>query len=289
MLMKRLLICPSERPGMSLLARQGPLATVPLLGQALIEYWLSALAACGAKHVTVLAHDRPERVRDITGDGTRWGLTLKLIEESRELSPAQALLKYPGEVEDPAQNGIAVLDHFPGLPERNIFAGYGELHSALQEWMPRARTPDRVGVREASSGVWVDSHSAISPEATLRGPCWIGRHVYIGPGAAIGPHSVVEDGAFIEGRVEVAESSIGPDTFVGAFARIESSFAWGGTLIDWRTDSVIEVPDCFLLCSLRQQNAPRNAGWFARLAELYTRNKGEVGLLWKHLLLNKES
>src|SRR5215213_7419644 len=105
--MKALLICPSERPNIKLLAERMPLAAVPLLGQSLIEYWLAYLAASGVQQVSILADDRPEYIETLVGNGARWGLVARVITESRELSAAQAILKYEAELNPaPHPNGI---------------------------------------------------------------------------------------------------------------------------------------------------------------------------------------
>jgi hypothetical protein len=104
----------------------------------------------------------------------------------------------------------------------------------------------------------------------------------------LGPNTVVEDGAFIEPGAAIAQSWIGPDTFVGKFAEITESLASGSTLLNWKTNSVLEVPDPFLLCSLRRPRLAQSAGLLTRLSELYSRNKEEVQELWKHLLLGKQ-
>jgi NDP-sugar pyrophosphorylase family protein len=286
--MKRLLICPSERPAVSFLAEKNPLATVPLLGQTMLEYWLSDLACRGVKQVTVLAHDRPESVRWCVGDGARWGLEVSVLPESRELTPAEALLKYESELEKGSESqSITVIDRLPGLAEP-VFESYRHFFSALQQWLPRAVTPDRVGMREFQPGIWRSTRSVISPAAKLAGPCWVGRNVFIGPDAVIGPNTIIEDGAFIEGHTEIAQSCIGPDTFVGRFAQLQASVAWGNTLIDWQTNSLSQVADEFVLCALRRSHVQRTVGWFARLKELYARNEGEECVPWKQLLLNKE-
>jgi hypothetical protein len=43
---------------------------------------------------------------------------------------------------------------------------------------------------------------------------------------------------------------------------VANSLAWGATLIDWRTDSLLRVPDPFLLCSIAK---PKPAGAAGRL------------------------
>jgi NDP-sugar pyrophosphorylase family protein len=280
--MKTTLICPSDRPGVSLLSEEAPLSCRMLLGQSLLEYWLSWLACSGYREVSILADDRVGQVRDLAGDGARWGLTVRIIAECCELSPAQALLRYPCEAPPTA------LDHFPGQSELPLFSSYADWFAALLAWMPHAQMPDRVGVRQIRPGIWAGLPSMISPKAELRPPCWIGRNVYVGPKAIIGPESILEDGACIERSSEVARSYIGPFTMVGQFTRIADSLAWDNTLINWQTGSVAAVPDPFLLCSLRQlrlgraQRDPRPAAFPAEAEQ------PEVRLLLNHLLIDGE-
>ncbi|HLH54525.1 MAG TPA: hypothetical protein VKY92_12995 [Verrucomicrobiae bacterium] len=287
--MSTILICPAERKPVAALAKRMPLVTVPVLGQSLLEYWLSALAIRGARDVLVLAHDRAELASEVVGQGQRWGLSVRVIAESRELTPAEALLKYGAQI-DPAlsQESIVVLDHLPGKPEHPLFSGFDHFFAGVRGWMRSALTPDRVGICEIAADVWTGCHSHISPGAKLKAPCWIGQHVYVGAGAIVGPGAVVENGSFIEPGAELAESWVGSDTFVGRFARIAGSLAWGSTLVDWRIGSAAELADPFLLCALRKPRRAHSPGWFTRLSEVYNRNKGEVSVLWKHLLLHKE-
>lgn len=288
--MKALLICPSERDPVKLLGEGMPLCNVPLLGQSILEYWLAWLASSGVTHVSVLAHDRPEQVRAVAGQGERWGLSVDVIQESRELTPAQALIKYDEEIRPtPLQNGIAVLDHFPGMPEHPVFESYEKCFTSMQQWMPKALTPERVGIRELRPGIWAGLHSQISPQAELCAPCWLGRKTFIGPRAVLGPNTIIEDGCFIEGDTQIENSYVGPDTFVGRYAELSGSMAWGRTLINWKSGSIIKVPDPFLLCALRSPARVHSGSWFSRVARLYMRNKEEVQLLWKHLLMDRES
>src|SRR5258705_3583187 len=94
MLMKALIICPHERPGVALLAEKQPLAILPACGKPFIEYWLEHLAMLGARAVTILASDRPDEVRRVVGDGRKWGLNAEVIPESCELSVQDARSKY---------------------------------------------------------------------------------------------------------------------------------------------------------------------------------------------------
>jgi NDP-sugar pyrophosphorylase family protein len=288
--MKALLVCPSERPAVAGVRTSAPLAALQLLGQSLLEYWLSHLSTSGFREVLVLAHDRPEQIHAIAGDGARWGLAVKVEAESRELTTSQALLKYPFEVDSNIpEPGLALLDHFPGRAHLPLFDSYPGFFSALQDWLPRAVTPDRVGVREIRPGVWVSTDSRVCPGAQLRAPCWLGRHVWVGPEAVIGAGSIIEDGGIIETGAEVTSSYVLAGTFVGRLARLRDSIASGGTLVNWRTGSLTEVTDPFLLCALHHPRAVPPNGVLARVAELLARAKEETSLAWKHLALNKES
>ena len=141
---KALLICPSDRPAVVELSRVAPLAAAPLLGQSLLEYWLTHLALNGIKEVHILANDRVEQIQKIVGAGARWGLKAEITSEVRELTAAQAQIKYAAEFPAAAPNNIVVLDHFPGEPDSPIFTSYADLFSGMMRWQPRANTPDRV-------------------------------------------------------------------------------------------------------------------------------------------------
>jgi hypothetical protein len=286
--MSPILICPSPRAAVPLLSESTPLATAPLLGETLLEYWLSHFACVGATRVTILAHDRPEQVGDVTGDGARWGVQVELVAESRELTVGEAWLKHAPEANHAMdQSSIALLDHLPGFAEKPLFNSYAGWLEAVTQWLPRAITPDRVGVHETQPGIWVGRQSHISPDSALTAPCWVGNNVFVGSRAVLGPDCIVEDGAFIEPEAEITGSQVGADTYVGRFVRVSDSLVWGDTLLNWRTGSQTKVADPFLLCALRQPRAPRHAGWFSRLAQIYSRNKEEMSLLWKEILLNK--
>jgi NDP-sugar pyrophosphorylase family protein len=288
--MKALLICPSARQEVLLLTEFAPLATIPLLGQSLLEYWLSHLAGSGTKQVLILADDRPDQVRALVGKGERWGIDAEVLLQSRELTPAEAGMAY-GYVLDPATplKGVSVLDHFPGATEWPLFTSYAACFAALQAWLPRAQTPDRVGSRELAPGIWVGSRSHISSQAELRAPCWVGQNVIVGAGAVLGPWAIVEDGAFIEPGAEIVHSCVTHDTFVGQFAELKTSFACGETLINWESSSFIRVPDPFLLCSLRAPQRRRPSNWLSRLAEFYCHDREDVLAVGKQLVMQKES
>ena len=92
--MKLVLICPAERPALASLTEVAPLVQVPVLGRTLLEHWLEHAAGQGIKDVLVSSADRPNQVRQVAGDGARWGLRLEVRGEARELSVEEARQKY---------------------------------------------------------------------------------------------------------------------------------------------------------------------------------------------------
>jgi NDP-sugar pyrophosphorylase family protein len=251
--MKAILICPGYRPAVERLAEFAPLATLPFLGESLLVYWLVHLASLGAQEITVLASDRPGAIRQIAGNGSRWGLRVRIIGEMQELTVAEARAAYvTGEGWLPAPHDIVRADHLPGMPEHRLFESYAEWFAAAQAWLERAVTPDRVGVKEIAPGIRVGWHSLIPDDAVLLPPCWIGEKVTLGAGVTIGPNAIIEDRAVVGPDAEVKRSVVGPDTLVGDHTEVADSLAFGNTLINWRDGSSLRVPDEFLLCSLRQ-------------------------------------
>ena len=285
--MNVLLICPAEQKALPLLSSNKPAAAVGLMGQSLLEYWLAHLARLKATQVLVTANDRPEVIKDLVDDGSRWGLKAEVIAESRELTTAEALIKYGSNWDpSPARSVIAVLDHFPTFPDQRLFAAPADFLNALVKWMPNALTPDRVGMSEVSSGVWVGAHSNISPKAQLKAPCWIGQHAIVGAGAIVGPEAIVEDGACIEGFAEVSSCWIGERTYVGELTHIHDALAWGNTLVHRQTGVTTIVPDRFVLSTIGSRRDSRKAGLFSRLRARRRRNRESMPLLLKGLMPN---
>jgi NDP-sugar pyrophosphorylase family protein len=280
--MKYVLICPSERTEAPLLGLGAPPALAPAFGQGVVEYWMSYMACAGVEEVVLLAHDGLDEVRKAVGNGSRWGVAAEVIDESPELALEYAAEKYGA--------SVSVMDHFPGLPDYPLFESYEGWFKALEAWMPRARTPDRAGVRELRPGVWVGLHGQISPKARLCAPCWVGDHVYVGPGAVIGPGAILENGAFIESRAEIKSSVVGAATFVGQYLQITHSLAWGNTLVHWQTGLVSEVSDAFLLCSLRPRRpGAKSTPLLDRVAEWLARWNEEESMEPAPILIKKGS
>jgi hypothetical protein len=267
--MRALLICPAERPAVALLAESAPLALLPLLGKSLIEFWLEHLGALGATVIYVLAADRPGQIRAFVADGARWGVRIEVLPETRELTPAEARLKYHLRDDTdwlPTPHDVHLVDCHPALPDQRLFNHYGDWLATSLAWLPHALTADRIGVRELRPGIWVGLNTRVAPGAELRAPCWLGENVRVETNTIIGPGAIIENRAFVSAGAEVSQSVVAPETYVGELTEVANSVAWGNLLIHWRDGSCTRVPDPFLLCSLAGQPAPPIVSLTGRLA-----------------------
>lgn len=265
--MNTLLICPSHRPAVPQLAAFGPLATTTVFGDSAICYWIEHLAALGAREIKIVASDRAEQVRAAVGDGARWGVRVGVIAASREPAMGEAALQHrPGNGAGwlPAPHDIILMSHLPNRPAMPLFESYASWFAALVDWMPFARTPSRVRVKEAQPGVWIGSRSRVSPMAKLVAPCWVGDKVTVEAGAEVGPCAIIEDRSIVAGMARVTQGWVGPDTFVGPMTSVANSLAWGSTLVNWQTDSTLHVPDPFLLSSLTKPKSAEATGRLGR-------------------------
>lgn len=253
--MKALLICPDPSPAVALLAETCPLAVAPLLGKSLVEFWIEHLVTLGAREIVIAAADRPAQVAAVVGQGARWGLAITVRPDGENLAgphPAK-----PGDMSPVAPpTFVTRMDHLPGHPAFPLFTSYGSWFAALQNWMPQAQALERIGQHEVQPGVWVGLRPRIDASVRLLAPCWIGDYVAIDGGAVIGPGTILEEGVVVAARAHVTRSVIGPATFVGTQTHIENSIAHGSTLINWASNSRLEVTDGFWLSSLRGPPRP---------------------------------
>jgi hypothetical protein len=248
MLMKALIICPHERPGVALLAEKQPLALLPICGRQFIEYWLEYFASVGARKIVILASDRPEEVRRAVGSGRKWGLSVEVLPETRELSVEEARAKHQrhGAGWLPQPGDVFVADRLPGQREQ-AFESYQSWQTAVQEFSARSTSPTRIGLRQVQPGIWMGLRARVHAKAELRAPCWIGEDVQVGPRAIVGPHAVLENRCLVKPGAEICNSIVAPETFVGGFTEIRDSIAQGNLLINVKSGSYVHVPDSFLL------------------------------------------
>ncbi|MEO6183900.1 MAG: sugar transferase [Verrucomicrobiota bacterium] len=265
--MRQILICPAERTEVSALSESVPLTNLCILGNPFVFYWLEHFASSGVKEITLLCADRPNLLRELVGDGSRWGLRIEVLPELRELSASEALQKYSDS--NSGEQSAVVIDHLPGL-QNNIFNSYAEYFSAIRAWICKNPTRLQIGVNEVQPGVWVGMHSQISKSAQIIAPCWIGENVLIQEGVQLGPGAVLECGTVAEKGAEICESWIGKQTFVGGMTQVKHSLALGNTLVNFLNESEVKIADSFLLCALiHRERSVSHGTFFGRTAAFF--------------------
>jgi D,D-heptose 1,7-bisphosphate phosphatase len=70
-----------------------PKVLVPVGGKPVLQHQLELAAAAGIDEVTILAGHRAEKIRDFVGDGSRFGLRVRILTENKPLGNAGALLQ----------------------------------------------------------------------------------------------------------------------------------------------------------------------------------------------------
>ena len=122
--MKAILICPGERPAVPQLAEFGPLSTIPVLGDSIVNHWVEHLAALGARRVDIIASKGADSVRSAVGNGARWGISVAVVASRVEPTREEALglcAATPGTAWLPAPHGVVRISHLPGCPELPLF------------------------------------------------------------------------------------------------------------------------------------------------------------------------
>ncbi|HEV8543504.1 MAG TPA: hypothetical protein VGR78_13995 [Verrucomicrobiae bacterium] len=253
--MKTILICPNQANGIPVLADSKPLALLPLLGETFIATWMHHLACRNFREVRLIAGDGQEQIEQEVGDGSRWGLKIEVFHEVRDITPAEARKRYrPAYESDWAPEPLDVIeaDHLPDLPDSQLFSSYAKWFESLSLWLPRAAEGKRIGFRHIQPGIWAGRRTRIASSAQLIGPCWLGDNVRIGKNSIVGPNAFLEDGVVVDAACAVANSWLGPDTFLGTLTELKDSLAVGNLLINWKTASHTFVTDQFLMTSLAE-------------------------------------
>jgi lipopolysaccharide/colanic/teichoic acid biosynthesis glycosyltransferase len=240
--MNALLICPSESPETVFYSRHSPLALIPVLGRSALDRALADLANQGAKRILILAADRPDKIRSAVHEGKPWGVHATVLAESCDLSIEEAKLKHTNADEEWLVQSLNVWQFGNATTSKEWF-------NALVDQLPSVG-PETVGMSEIQPGVWVGTHSKVSPDAKIEAPNWIGQHAWIAAGTVIGPRAVIEKSACVEEGAEVVNSFVGPSTYAGGFIELRDSMAWGNRLLNRNSESLIEITDAFLLSDL---------------------------------------
>jgi len=259
--MNALLICPSDSPEAVFYSRHSPLALIPVLGRSALDRALGNLANQGAKRIVILAADRPDKIRSAVLEGKPWGVHATVHAESRDLTIEEATAKHTKADEEWSVQSLNVWQLGDSTNSKDWF-------TALIDQIP-ATGPETVGMSEIKPGVWVGSHSKISPDAIIEPPCWIGQHAWIAAGTVIGPRAVIEKSACVEEGAEVVNSFVGPSTYVGGFIELRDSMAWGNRLLNRNSESLTEITDAFLLSDLSLKPSRQYHNLIGRILALF--------------------
>ncbi|MEI6175613.1 MAG: NDP-sugar synthase [Verrucomicrobiota bacterium] len=244
--MKRvILICPDQRPTLESLTGGVPLALAIYLGKPLIEHAFDGLARSGVTDVLLLASDRPSDVRAYVGDGTAWGVQVRISPESSELSPAEAADRHASFEPD----AILTLECLPQAPDVPVIKDAESWHNSRTTLLPMLAA-SQIGSREISPGIWRGLKARVNSSAILHAPCWIGPNTLVGPQAILGPHAYVESDSVIDEHATVENSTVGPRTYLGSMTHLGDSVAAGPVLVNWRNGSLTRLTDAFLLSRL---------------------------------------
>ena len=258
--MKAIIICPGNRDEVSALCQTGPLANVPLFGKTLLEHWLEHLAIQGATEVLVLAPEGVPEIAAAVEDGARWGLTVRVQVQPRGMEAELAGCHYQeiGQDNQPeSRTQIVQLNRLPGSAHPDLFTNYTSFFASLREAMSGAKERARAGTREIAPGVWAGLHARVEAGAILRAPVWLGENARVDKHACVGPYAVIEDRAWVGAHAELYESYVGTETYVGEATQVGESLVLGNFLVHWRRNSVTEISDPFLLCSLSGPPTPQ--------------------------------
>lgn len=244
--MKRVIvICPDQRPTLENLTGGVPLALAIYLGKPLIEHAFDGLARSGVTDVLLLASDRPSEVRAYVGDGSAWGVQVRISTESSERSPADAAVRHASFEHDT----ILTLDSLPQAPDVPVIQNADTWHNSRARLLPLLAA-SQIGAREISPGVWCGMKARVNSSAVLQAPCWIGANTMVGAQAIVGPHGYVESDSVIDAHATVENSTVGPRTYLGSMTHLGDSVAAGSVLVNWRNGSLTRLTDAFLLSRL---------------------------------------
>ena len=240
-----ILICPDQRPALEALTGGVPLALAIYLGKPLIEHAFDGLARSGVTEVLLLVSDRPSEVRDYVGDGSAWGVKVRISPESSELSPAEAAMRHASFEHD----AVLTLDSLPQAPDIPIIKNAESWHNSRSTLLP-ILAANQIGAREVSPGIWCGMKSRVNSSATLQAPCWIGPNTMVGSHAVVGPDGYVESDSVVDAHATVENSTVGPRTYLGGMTHLGDSVAAGPVLVNWRNGSLTRLTDAFLLSRL---------------------------------------
>jgi len=214
-----------------------PFLLWPVCDKPLLAYWLDEAVRRGVPSVTIEAVDRPHLVRRWLDQRDLWSRSIVVHAqpgggEGKECLPLRSL---PGAEVPAVESAGDLMRHWYGLQVEAL----------------RRRSSGMVHLdHEYRPGIWFGPGARASADAVFTPPCWVGSHASIGPGCRVGPQAFIGPGVFLDRDVEVVESVVCAETYVGSHTTMKRMAAQGGLLMDLERGVGVEVLDEFVLAPL---------------------------------------
>lgn len=214
-----------------------PFLLWPVCEKPLLTYWLDEAVRQGIPSVSIEAVDRPHLVRQWLDGTALWSRSIEVMAQPGGGDGRESILI----LGLPSQENLSTVE----TPKELMQRWYD-----LQEEALKRRSSGMIHLdHEYQPGVWFGPGVRASEDVIFIPPCWVGSHVKIEPGCRIGPHAFLGAGAFLDEDVEVVESIVCADTYVGSHITLNRMAAQGGLLMDFERGVGVEVLDGFVLSS----------------------------------------
>ena len=228
-----------------------PFLLWPVCDKPLLSYWLDEAVRAGVESVSIEAVDRPHLVRQWLDQRDLWSRSIEVHSNpgSNEGWDRLLLQGLPGTKNPPAvQSAKDLMEHWYRLQVEALARRASGMVHLDREYRP---------------GIWFGPGAKASADAVFTSPCWVGSHAMVGPGCRVGPHAFIGSGVFLDADVEVAESIVCADTYVGSHTTLKRMAVQGGLLMDLERGVGVEVVDEFVLAPLG--GSASSPPWFERL------------------------
>lgn len=143
----------------------------------------------------------------------------------------------------PDQLGLLTIE-VPGLPLQS-----GQDLLAAISPMLKGSLPVVVPASQIEPGIYISRNVVIHPTVVIQGPVYIGEDVYLEKGCRITAGSVIGKQCRIGHDTTIANSIIGPESWLGAQLECTQMVIWRGVAWSNRWKAEIEIRDTVLLGS----------------------------------------
>ena len=153
--MRALLLCAGTGERLRPLTASCAKPALPLGGEPLASYPLRRLAQAGAREVAVNLHHLPDTVRKALGDGSRWGVSIRYVEEPEILGTGGAVRNLGGWL---SEEGTCLVANADTLAEVDLSAAVVDHRVSLAAATAVCEERDP---RPEFSAVWADARGRI--------------------------------------------------------------------------------------------------------------------------------